>query len=110
MNADRLARLTARNGTHGRDKHPHDALPEGLEPWQPGVPEATQAAAPNGSALAAEPATAGELEQLRQENGELRQSAAQLRELLEQAQAQEESWGRREREYKSLLEEKSEVI
>src|SRR5438270_7035909 len=101
MNADRLARLTTRNGNHGRDKQPRDAgVPEGLEPWQPGAPTATEPGpgdGAEGNGGTAAPPGAEELELLRQENGELRCANVQLRELLEQAEAERESWARRER-------------
>jgi hypothetical protein len=117
MSADRLARLAARNGNHPRDKQAKTSgLPEGLEPWEPGAPPATEPG--NGAGTADSPpadgpaadGAAGEAELLRQENAELRCGNVQLRELLEQAQAEQESWTRREREYENLLEEKSEVI
>lgn len=117
MNADRLVRLTGRNGTPGRDtQSKNGGLPEGLEPWQPGAAaeaEPNGGAAATGGSPAAGPAADGapdELELLRQENGELRCTNVQLRELVEQSQAEQESWARREREYENLLEEKSEVI
>src|SRR5262249_32703869 len=57
------------------------------------------------------PDVMGELETLRRENADLRSSVQDLQELLEEARNQADpTWPERQKEYESLLEEKSEVI
>src|SRR5262249_40006861 len=52
-----------------------------------------------------------DLEELRAENAELRTSIVELQQLVEDnAQQAEQTWAERQREFESLLEEKSEVI
>lgn len=53
----------------------------------------------------------GELEQLRQENQLLRRRIEELEQIIEATTSQtEEIWGEQQKEYETLLEEKSEVI
>ena len=51
-----------------------------------------------------------ELDQVRVENADLRQVVSELQQLVEEAHQAEQSWVEQQKEYESLLEEKSEVI
>jgi hypothetical protein len=97
---DRLSRLLA---NRNRDKPSQDTpLPAGLN----GLGRERMAPSedsPNSD-------TMNELELLRRENLDLRRSSAELQEMVEELRQLEESWGRQQREYEGLLEEKSEVI
>jgi hypothetical protein len=120
MNADRLARLTTPNRNNGRDK-PHQGAPlsEQREGWQeddavvdmdqtlPGDPAMFL---PQGLKGPAEVAPEQSQEDLRLENAELRQTLGELQRILEETRLREDTWSRQEKEYESLLEEKSEVI
>lgn len=57
-----------------------------------------------------DPDPQGELLQLRAENAQLRQRLYEVEQVLEQVAATEEGWAERQKEYETLLEEKSEVI
>jgi hypothetical protein len=120
MSGDRLARMTARNGS-GRDKGPKEAVPAtGPSAWAhdeevanldqtiPGDPSLFAAELAAASTPDLPPEQLGE--QLRLENAELRQTLRELERILEDAKQREDGWGQREKEYESLLEEKSEVI
>jgi hypothetical protein len=122
MNGDRLARLTARNGSTGREKGTQEAPPPGapadwsqddevpdLDQTIPGDPALFLAEAAADRSPAHIPAEQA-LEDVRLENAELRQTLGELQRILEDARLREENWTRQEKEYESLLEEKSEVI
>src|SRR5262245_22076387 len=119
MNGDRLARLTSRGGSNGREKGP---APQGasppagkenrpqeddevvdLEQTLPGDP-ALFLQEPDESAPVDLPPEQA-LEELRLENAELRQTLAELQRILEDARLREENWTRQEKEYEGLLEE-----
>src|SRR5262245_52447401 len=103
--ADRLGRLVPR-GNNGpvREKTSQDTpLPPGLNGW-----DRREGGAEPGAL--GSPDDLSELEQLRLENADLRRSVAELRNALEELQPMEENWGRQQKEYEGLLEEKSEVI
>jgi DNA repair exonuclease SbcCD ATPase subunit len=123
MNGDRLARLTSRGGSKGREEGP---APQGapqpagkekrpqeddevvdLEQTLPGDP-ALFLQEEESAPVDLPPEQA--LEELRLENAELRQTLAELQRILEDARVREENWTRQEKEYEGLLEEKSEVI
>jgi DNA repair exonuclease SbcCD ATPase subunit len=123
MNGDRLARLTSRGGSNGREKGPapqdapqparkENSPPEDevvdLEQTLPGDP-ALFLQEPDEIAPADLPPEQA-LEEVRLENAELRQTLAELQRILEDARLREENWTRQEKEYEGLLEEKSEVI
>jgi hypothetical protein len=120
MNGDRLARLTAINGRDKAVKDPGHPVavstreqpePErrGNEPAGSEDPFPFAAQAGNGEPEGGAP-PAPELELLRAENADLRRTADELRQILEEGKKLEESWAQREKEYESLLEEKFEVI
>jgi DNA repair exonuclease SbcCD ATPase subunit len=97
---DRLSRLLA---TRTRDKSSQDTpLPAGLNGL--GRERMTP------SEVASTTSEMNELELLRRENVDLRRSCSELHEMVEELRQLEESWGRQQREYEGLLEEKSEVI
>jgi hypothetical protein len=54
--------------------------------------------------------SATEIDQLRNENGILREAVAELEKLLEQMLQAEQTWSERQKEQEALLEEKSDVI
>jgi hypothetical protein len=120
MNGDRLARLTAING---RDKAAkdvgHSAAVSTFERPEPELSDSEPGGGEVAGGLTAAAESLGleggqpadqEAAQLRAENAELRRATDELRQILEEAKQLEESWARREKEYESLLEEKSEVI
>src|SRR5262249_23024106 len=98
--ADRLSRLLA---SRGRDKSAQDTpLPSNLGGW-----ERRDAHPPS------EPLDAGdaaEVQRLRLENAQLRRTLDEMQNTADELRQLEESWVRQQREYESLLEEKSEVI
>lgn len=99
--SDRLNRLLAPRGLGGREKTSQDTpLPSGLGNWERrdlhSPPERVDDSA--------------EVEQLRLENADLRRTVAELQDAVDELRQIEEAWNRQQREYESLLEEKSEVI
>src|SRR5690242_9324632 len=115
MSADRLARMTSRKGSPGREKGPPDASDAGgqdealpdMDQTLPGDPALFL---PQEESVPADVPPEQALEELRLENAELRQTLGELQKILEDARLREENWTKQEKEYESLLEEKSEVI
>ena len=109
MNADRLARLTGRNGSTDRENGPQDGdAPDDMEQTLPGDPSLFLPQAEPSAPADLPPEKA--LEELRLENAELRETVGELQRILEDTRLREETWTRQEKEYESLLEEKSEII
>jgi hypothetical protein len=97
---DRLSRLLA-NRT--RDKSSQDTpLPTGLNGLGRELMTPSEESSTSNEM--------NELELLRRENVDLRRSCTELHDMVEELRQLEESWGRQQREYEGLLEEKSEVI
>lgn len=78
-------------------------LPNGLVYWDEDEDDAMPANDATG-------ADGRELDQLRNENAELRNAVTELQQLVEEAAGGEQAWQDQQREFESLLEEKSEVI
>jgi len=116
LNGNRLARIPSRPPPNELEK----ALEEGLAatnlPWKDNR-DRRPVEAPDPAGSGNQPPSTPELpsdqealEQLRLENTELRRTLAEYERALQESRQMEEAWTERQREYDSLLDEKSDVI